>query len=107
MSFAQELLAELGLEGLPEESTRGFCRAVLSELEMRVGNRLVASVTPAVLATFPDHGEDAWLRWMHTHTPQFKEVAASTRAELMGELAARREEILAALTAPVAEEGAR
>ncbi len=94
------LLVELGLNGLPPHEKTGFLNHIYETLEMRVGIRLADQMTNEQLdefETFYNAKDDAGaFRWLETNFPNYKEIVADEFSKLKGEIAQQAPQILAA-----------
>jgi hypothetical protein len=94
------LLVELGLNGLPTHEKTGFLNHIYETLEMRVGIRLADQMTNEQLdefETFYNAKDDAGaFRWLETNFPNYKDIVADEFSKLKAEIAQQAPQILAA-----------
>ena len=105
-----DLLAELGLAGLPPEEKKKLLAHIYETLEMRVGMKLAERMTDAQLTEFEqfiDRNDEAGaLHWLETNFPNYKDVVSAEFDVLKQEIARVAPQILAAGTNPPAAVGA-
>jgi hypothetical protein len=94
------LLAELGLAGLPDEEKKALEKHIYETLEMRVGMRLADQMTNEQLdefeAYFNARDDAGAFRWLETNFPNYKDIVAEEFDKLKGEVAGQAPAILAA-----------
>jgi uncharacterized protein DUF5663 len=95
-----DLLRELGLDGLPDEEKKKFLAHIYETLEMRVGMKLAEQMSDAQLAEFEqfiDRNDEAGaLKWLESNFPNYKDVVAEEFEKLKGEVRQLAPQILAA-----------
>lgn len=93
-----ELLAELGLKGLPDWEKQLMLEHIYESLEMRVGVALASEMSDDQLdefETYIDSDDEAGaLRWLEGSFPNYREVVASELELLKGEIQVSAKEIL-------------
>lgn len=84
------LLAELGLAGLPPDEKKKLLAHIYETLEMRVGMKLAEQMSDAQLSEFEqfiDRNDEAGaLRWLETNFPNYKDVVAAEFEKLKAEV---------------------
>ena len=94
-----DLLKELGLDGLPAEEKKKFLAHLYETLEMRVGMKLAEQMSDAQLSEFEqfiDRNDEAGaLRWLETNFPNYKDVVAAEFEKLKAEVKQLAPQILA------------
>lgn len=84
------LLAELGLAGLPVEEKKKMLAHIYETLEMRVGMELAKQMSDAQLNEFEQfinrNDEAGALRWLETNFPNYKDVVAAEFEKLKAEI---------------------
>ncbi len=94
------LLAELGLAGLPPEEKKKLLAHVYETLEMRVGMKLAERMTDAQLTEFEqfiDRNDEAGaLKWLETNFPNYKDVVSAEFDRLRSEIRQVAPQILSA-----------
>ncbi len=85
-----DLLKELGLDGMPPEEKKKFLAHIYETLEMRVGMKLAEQMSDAQLTEFEqfiDRNDEAGaLKWLETNFPNYKDVVASEFEKLKAEV---------------------
>jgi hypothetical protein len=94
-----DLLAQLGLGGLPPEEKKKMLAHIYETLEMRVGVKLAEQMTDAQLDEFEQfinrNDEPGALQWLETNFPNYKDVVASEFEKLKAEVAQVAPQIVA------------
>src|SRR5471030_2747535 len=84
------LLNEIGLDGLPPEDKKKMLAHIYETLEMRVGMRLAEQMTDAQLDEFEQfinrNDEAGALHWLETNFPDYKKVVADELEKLKAEI---------------------
>ena len=92
------LLAELGLGGLPEEEKRALLSHIYETLEMRVGMRLADQMSNEQLDEFEKYFEakdDAGaFSWLETNFPNYKQIVEEEYNKLKQEVGLSAPQIL-------------
>lgn len=95
-----DLLKQLGLEGLPAEEKKKFLAHIYETLEMRVGMKLAEQMSDAQLREFEQfidtNNEAGALKWLETNFPNYKDVVASEFENLKNEIRQIAPQILTA-----------
>lgn len=95
-----DLLREIGLDGLPPEEKKKFLAHVYETLEMRVGMKLAEQMSDAQLSEFEQfidrNDEASALKWLETNFPNYKDVVAQEFEKLKHEVRQLAPQILAA-----------
>jgi len=104
-----DLLKQLGLEGLPADEKKKFLAHIYETLEMRVGMKLAEQMSDAQLREFEQfidtNNEAGALKWLETNFPNYKDVVASEFENLKNEVRNLAPQILAASVAQTAQAG--
>ncbi len=94
------LLAELGLGGLPTDEKNKMLSHIYETLEMRVGMKLAEQMSEEQLIEFEEfinaNDEAGALKWLETNFPDYKKVVATELETLKGEIKTQAPQILAA-----------
>ena len=101
-----DLLKELGLDGLPPEEKRKLLAHIYETLEMRVGMKLAEQMSDAQLTEFEQfidrNDETGALAWLETNFPNYKDVVSQEFDRLKLEVGQAAPQILAAAQANAA-----
>lgn len=104
-----DLLKQLGLDGLPADEKKKFLAHIYETLEMRVGMKLAEQMSDAQLREFEQfidtNNEAGALKWLETNFPNYKDVVASEFENLKNEVRNLAPQILAASVAQAAQAG--
>lgn len=97
-----DLLAQLGLAGLPADDKKKLLAHIYETLEMRVGMKLAEQMSNEQLTEFEqfiDRNDEAGaLQWLETNFPNYKDVVAAEFEVLKAEVAQSAPQILASAT---------
>lgn len=109
LTIDDNLLTELGLGSLPAEERKALLAHLLETLELRVGMKLAQGLDDeqldefeALLPIAADNEEvrlkkeQAALKWLETHFPNYREVVAQELETLKSEVRRDAPQILAA-----------
>lgn len=103
LKLDNDLLAELGLGGLPEGQKQGMLQHIYDTLELRVGTRLANQMTDQQLDEFErfidangDANQAQALQWLEANLPHYKDVVNQVFEELKAEIAQMAPQIMAA-----------
>lgn len=95
-----DLLSELGLNGLPDAEKNSLLRHIYETLEMRVGMRLADQMSNEQLDEFEQYFEakdDAGaFKWLETNFPNYKEIVQEEFDKLKAEVGQSAPQILTA-----------
>lgn len=96
----ENLLVELGLNGLPKDEKTAFLKHMYETLEMRVGTRLAERMSDAQMAEFEQfinsNDEQGAFHWLENNFPNYKDVVAEEFDKLKGEIQPMAAQIVAA-----------
>lgn len=96
----ENLLVELGLQGMPKEEKAAFLKHMYETLEMRVGTRLAERMSDQQMAEFEQfinaNDEQGAFHWLETNFPNYKDVVAEEFEKLKAEIKPMAPHILAA-----------
>lgn len=94
----ENFLVSLGLGSMPAEEKEAFLSYVYEELELRVGTELSKDLSDEQLEQFEkliDGGDqDAALKWLEGHCPNYKEVVKQELEKLKEEIIASKDRLL-------------
>ncbi|HUC89926.1 MAG TPA: DUF5663 domain-containing protein [Patescibacteria group bacterium] len=94
-----DLLKQLGLDGLPPEEKKKLLAHIYETLEMRVGMKLAEQMSDAQLSEFEQfinsNDEAGALHWLETNFPNYKDVVAEEFERLKQEVKQLTPQILA------------
>ena len=69
-----QFLADIGLNGMPEDQKKPFLQHIYNELELRVGTKLSDGMSEEQLEEFEsiiDRKEDVIAQWLSNHAPDY------------------------------------
>lgn len=96
----ENFLVSLGLGDMPADEKEAFLSYLYEELELRVGTVLSKDLSDEQLEQFEkliDSGDqDASLKWLESHCPNYKEVVAEELEKLKQEVIASKDRLLEA-----------
>jgi hypothetical protein len=102
LKLDNDLLAELGLGGLPEEQKQAMLQHIYDTLELRVGTRLANQMTDQQLDEFErfidvngDANQAQALQWLEANLPHYKDVVNQVFEELKAEIKQMAPQIMA------------
>ncbi len=103
----ENLLVELGLNGLPKDEKTAFLKHMYETLEMRVGTRLAEKMSDSQMAEFEQfinsNDEQGAFHWLEGNFPNYKDVVAEEFDKLKGEIKPMAPQIVAASQAQAAQ----
>ena len=102
LKLDNDLLAELGLGGLPEDQKQAMLQHIYDTLELRVGTRLANQMTDQQLDEFErfidvngDANQAQALQWLEANLPHYKDVVNQVFEELKAEIKQMAPQIMA------------
>ncbi|SRR6266496_1729467 len=94
----EDFLVRLGLGSMPAEEKEAFLSYVYEELEIRVGTELSKDLSDEQLLEFEKlvdaNQQDAAMKWLEDHCPNYKEVVKQELDKLEAEIIASRDRLL-------------
>jgi hypothetical protein len=102
LKLDNNLLAELGLGGLPEEQKKAMLQHIYETLELRVGTQLANQMTDQQLEEFErfidaggNQNQAQALQWLESNLPNYKQVVSDVFEALKGEIKAMAPQLVA------------
>lgn len=95
MEFDDNFLQEMGLSEMPDDQKQRFLEYVQEELEVRIGERISEGLSEVQLNQFDlitDQAEAT--KWLETNRPDYRDIVASTIAEMKDEIRANRDRLI-------------
>ncbi len=102
LKLDNNLLAELGLGGLPEDQKKAMLQHIYETLELRVGTQLANQMTDKQLEEFErfidaggDQNQAQALQWLESNLPNYKQVVNDVFEALKVEIKGMAPQIMA------------
>ncbi|MEE0888244.1 MAG: DUF5663 domain-containing protein [Candidatus Saccharimonadaceae bacterium] len=95
MEFNDNFLQEMGLSEMPDDQKQRFLDYVQEELEVRIGERISEGLSEVQLNQFDlitDQAEAT--KWLEANRPDYRNIVASTIAEMKDEIRANRDRLI-------------
>ena len=95
MEFNDNFLQEMGLSEMPDDQKQRFLDYVQEELEVRIGERISEGLSEVQLNQFDlitDQAEAT--KWLEANRPDYRNIVASTIAEMKDDIRANRDRLI-------------